>query len=190
MELQQLRSEAIFQMTLNAFDVFKQKYEYIISGIYTIENQLLSNKGKIHGLLDIYATLTQDEQDVDAIDHANQALKKYSVNYGYNNIAVLKNSLGGYEVMSGLLKTYIAALHSLNKLKSQMVLFTIPEMYLSGKLRVALSKRDTISWVDILSEEQQIEQIRRLNDYVTGLTDNAALRLFRHMKGHEQITIT
>ena len=185
-----LRSEAIFQMMLNAFDVFQQKYEYIISGIYTIENQLLSNKGKIHGLLDIYATLTQDEQDVDAIDHANQALKKYSVNYGYNNIAVLKNSLGGYEVMSGLLKTYIAALHNLNKLKSQMVLFTIPEMYLSDKLRVVLSKRDAISWVDVLSDEQQIEQIQWLNDYLTGLTDNAALRLFRHMKGHEQITIT
>ena len=182
-----LRSEALFQLILNAFHAFKEKYDYIITGTYTIDNQLLNAKGKINGLLDIYAAIMANHPVKDRFAKSNTGLKKHSVTAGYNNIAVLKNSLGGYEIMSQLLKTHIAALHNLNKLQSQMILLTAPTEFIHKSIRDSLNKRDARSWVEILSPQQQIEQIRLLNDYLTGLTDNAALRLFRHLKGHEQV---
>jgi dGTP triphosphohydrolase len=182
-----LRSEALFQLILNAFHAFKEKYDYIITGTYTIDNQLLNAKGKINGLLDIYAAIMANHPVKDRFAKSNTGLKKHSVTAGYNNIAVLKNSLGGYEVMSELLKTHIAALHNLNKLQSQMILLTAPTEFIHKSIHDSLNKRDARSWVEILSPQQQIEQIRLLNDYLTGLTDNAALRLFRHLKGHEQV---
>ena len=185
-----LRSEAMNQMISNAVYAFKQNYEPIIRGAYNKVNHLLNAKGKINGFLDIYAHMMSQKPFEDTFGNSNDKLKSHSVNSGYNNINVLKNSLGGYEVMSELLKTYITALHNLHKLKSQMVLCTIDEEYLFEEIKTALRKRNASSWVDVLSEEQQIEQIRLLNDYLTGLTDNAALKLFRHIKGHEQITLS
>lgn len=182
-----LRSEALFQLILNAFHTFKEKYDYIITGTYTMDNQLLNAKGKINGLLDIYAMIMANHPVKDRFAKSNTGLKKHPVTAGYNNIAVLKNSLGGYEIMRELLKTHIAALHNLNKLQSQMILLTAPPEFVHDGIRDSLNKRDAHSWAEVLSPQQQIEQIRLLNDYLTGLTDNAALKLFRHLKGHEQV---
>lgn len=184
-----LRSEALFQMILNAKHSFEKKYDYIMTGSYTKCNQLLNKKGKIHGLLDIYSAIMGDSPTEDCFARTSAGLKKHSVVSGYNNIAVLKNSLGGYEIMRELLETYIFALHNLDKLKSQMILFTIPEEYIFEDILEAIDKKNSKSWVTILSKKQQAEQIRKLNDYLTGLTDTAALKLFRHLKGHEQISI-
>ena len=68
-----------------------------------------------------------------------------------------------------------------------MILLTAPPEFVHEGIRDSLNKRDAYSWVEVLSPQQQIEQIRLLNDYLTGLTDNAALKLFRHLKGHEQV---
>ena len=90
-----LRSEALFQLILNAFHAFKEKYDYIITGTYTIDNQLLNAKGKINGLLDIYAMIMANHPVKDRFAKSNTGLKNTPVTAGYNNIAVLKNSLGG-----------------------------------------------------------------------------------------------
>lgn len=184
-----LRSEAMHQMILNAVHAFKEKYEYIIRGAYTQQNKLLNASGKINSLLNIYEDMIASHSYKDSFKQSNKDLKNHSINFGYNNLYVLKNSLGGYEVMSELLKTYIAAIHNLKKLKSQMVLYTIPEDYLLPEIINSLKTKSSSSWTEVLSETQQIEQIRLLNDYLTGLTDTAALKLFRHIKGHEQITL-
>lgn len=183
-----LRTEAMNQLILNATYAFKEKYEFILSGVYTRQNGLLNAKGKINGLLDIYEQIMLKRPLNDTFSNSNDKLKSHSVISGYNNMNVLKNSLGGYEVMSELLKTLIVALHNLHKLKSQMVLSSIPENYLLNEIKLVLQKRNCVSWADALSDDQQIKQIRLLNDYLTGLTDNAALSLFKHIKAHEQIT--
>lgn len=184
-----LRSDAIHQLTLNAAYAFKVKYDSIIRGVYTQQNQLLNAKGQINGLLDIYEAIMQTKNSADEFANSNQDLKKYSISAGYNHLAVLKNSLGGYTIISELLKIHIAALHNLYLLKSQMVLSIMPPKYILAKLINALKIKEYPSWVNALSTTEQIEQIRLINDYLTGLTDTAALKLFRHLKGHEQISI-
>ena len=184
-----LRSEALFQMLLNALHAFKEKYEYIITGTYTQENNLLNSRGRINGLLDIYANIMSNHSIKDRFAESNLDIRKHSIKSGYNNMAVLKNSLGGYEIMSELLKICIYALHNLNKLQAQMIILSIPDNFILAEISEAVNKRDTISWQGILSPKQQCEQIRLLNDYLTGLTDNEALKLFKHIKGHEQLSI-
>lgn len=184
-----LRSEALFQLILNAFYAFKEKYDHIITGTYTIDNQLLNHKGKIHGLLDIYAEMMASNPVKDRFAKSNIGLKKHSVTAGYNNIAVLRNSLGGYEIMSELLKVHIHSLYNLHQLRAQMILLSTPSEFIHNDLIEAINKRMAKSWLEILSPKQQVEQIRLLNDYLTGLTDNAALKLFRHIKGHTQVVI-
>ena len=78
-----LRSEALFQLILNAFHAFKEKYDYIITGTYTIDNQLLNAKGKINGLLDIYTMIMANHPVKDRFAKSNTGLKKHSVTAGY-----------------------------------------------------------------------------------------------------------
>jgi dGTP triphosphohydrolase len=183
-----LRTEAMNQLILNATYAFTEKYEFILSGVYTEQNGLINENGKINSLLDIYEHIMRKRPWNDTCGNSNNKLKSHSVISGYNNMNVLKNSLGGYEVMSELLKTLIAALHNLHKLKSQMVLSAIPESYLLNEIKLVLQKMNCVSCAEVLSDDQQITQIRLLNDYLTGLTDNAALNLFKHIKCHEQTT--
>ena len=129
-------------------------------------------------------------QNQDSFMQSIKELKEFSINYGYNNIAVLKNSLVSYEILNTLLQAYIEALHKLDKLKSRMILQTIPTNYLVPEIIAALRTKNTSSWVNVLvTKEQQKQQIRLLNDYLTSITDNTALRLFRQITGQEQITL-
>lgn len=182
-----LRSDSLFQLMQNALYAINNKYENIMSGNYTIENKLLNKTGKINGLLDIYSSIMENSIKQDGFARSNSTLKEHSIIFGYNNLAVLKNSLGGYEVMSELLKSHIIALHSLDSLKSQMILLTMPDKYLHEDLREALVKRNAKSWVEVLSRKDKPAQVRLLNDYLTGLTDTEALKLFKHLKGHELV---
>lgn len=83
--------------------------------------------------------------------------------------------------MSHLLKCFIEALHQPKTYKSNMTLALLPEEY----LLVDAKKHDSIKDLD---KNLQVEQIRLINDYLTGMSDNFACNLYKKLRGVEQVT--
>lgn len=83
--------------------------------------------------------------------------------------------------MRHLLKCLIEALHRLKTYKSKMTLALLPEEYL-------LVDAEKYSSILEVNESLQIEQIRLINDYLTGMSDNFACNLYKKLRGVEQVT--
>lgn len=179
-KVNKLRSEAMNQMISNACHAFKKYYHHIISGCYSLNGPML-DKGRVNSLLGIYGQIIQSKHPDDDFHKTYKLLQESSRDNGYNHEGVLKNGLGGYEIMSHLLKCFIEALHQLNTYKSKMILGLLPEEYLLVDVKEHNSIRD-------LDENLQIEQIRLINDYLTGMSDNFACNLYKKLRGVEQVT--
>ena len=179
-KVNKLRSEAMNQMISNACYAFKQYYYHIISGCYSSNSPMLDN-GRVNSLLGIYGQIISTKHHDDDFHETYKLLQESSRENGYNHEGVLKNGLGGYEIISHLLKCFIEALHNLKTYKSKMTLGLLPEEYLRVDSKKHVSIKD-------LDDNVQIEQIQLINDYLTGMSDNYACNLYKKLRGVEQVT--
>ena len=112
---------------------------------------------------------TLNKSLIDLIDeHSIAQLKKIdklSFKKIYNHHSVVEKELAGYHVIYGLLEDFIGALMQNKQAKSQKVLRLLPSQF-------------------IISEEQSLYQnLLSIVDFISGMTDNYAIDLFRKLRG-------
>jgi len=141
-----LRSKAINDLVSELADVFIKKEKTILAG--KLEDDLISLVPSANRL---------------------QTIKKISIEKIYRTLSVVEREVAGYEVLGGLLDTFISAYN---------------EAYdgnLSPKNRAVINllpKRITQEMDDDL-----YVRLLRVTDFVSGMTDSFAVSLFRKIKG-------
>ncbi|MCP9769370.1 deoxyguanosinetriphosphate triphosphohydrolase [Lacihabitans sp. LS3-19] len=112
---------------------------------------------------------TLNKSLIDLIDeHSIAQLKKIdklSFQKIYNHHSVVEKELAGYHVIYGLLEDFVGALTNNTQAKSQKILRLLPSQF-------------------IISEENTLYQnLMTIVDFISGMTDNYAMDLFRKIRG-------
>ncbi|WP_317133059.1 deoxyguanosinetriphosphate triphosphohydrolase [Adhaeribacter soli] len=95
-------------------------------------------------------------------------IKKLSIQKIYKNRPVLEIEAAGFEVLGGLLDAFLKAVFYPQEKRHQKLLDLIPDQFLG--LNRELSSSD-------------YEKILNITDFISGLTDQAAITLYRKIKG-------
>jgi dGTPase len=95
-------------------------------------------------------------------------IKKLSIQKIYKNRTVLEIEAAGFEVLGGLLDAFLKAVFYPQEKRHQKLLDLIPDQFLG--LNRELSSSD-------------YEKILNITDFISGLTDQAAITLYRKIKG-------
>ena len=112
---------------------------------------------------------TLNKSLIDLIDeHSIAQLKKIdklSFQKIYNHHSVVEKELAGYHVIYGLLEDFVGALTNNSQAKSQKILRLLPSQF-------------------IISEDNTLYQnLMTIVDFISGMTDNYAMDLFRKIRG-------
>ncbi|MFO7446753.1 MAG: deoxyguanosinetriphosphate triphosphohydrolase [Ignavibacteriaceae bacterium] len=111
---------------------------------------------------------------ISIIDKAAQLehIKKLSVEKIYSYKSVVEREAAGYEVLGGLLDTYIHAVNELESgkpsLKNKTMLKLLPKQFLGANGK---------------PDEDLYTRLLKITDFVSGMTDSYAVSLFRKIKG-------
>lgn len=97
---------------------------------------------------------------------AYQQLAQFSMTHIYNYAAVVSLEIVGYKVLGGLLEEWLPAVLNPDQPISKKLLTLLPEEYKS----------------DFESDSLYIRVLRIL-DFISGMTDNYAVSMYRHLKG-------
>lgn len=95
-------------------------------------------------------------------------IKDLSINSIYRNRPVLEIEAAGFEVLGGLLDIFLQAVFEPGSKRNKKMLDLIPDQYLDINRQVHLDA---------------YERIMHITDFISGLTDQAAISLFRKIKG-------
>jgi len=95
-------------------------------------------------------------------------IKKLSVEAIYKNRPVLEIEAAGFEVLGGLLDAFLKAVFQPESRRHQKLLDLIPDQYLDSNRQV---------------NPNEYERILQITDYISGLTDQAAINMYRKIKG-------
>lgn len=126
-----------------------------------LENADLLISGKFEG--DLIGKIQESESILKSI--SNQSVKKV-----YNHSSVIKIELAGFRIMSGLIGDFVEAALCLKEARNKMqekILDLIPAQY-----------RFEESYSDY-------EKVMSVLDFISGMTDQFALRLYRNLRGIE-----
>lgn len=103
---------------------------------------------------------------------ALQRIKEISIEKIYSYKSVIEREAAGYEVIGGLLDTFIKAVNEAaeDKLstKNKSIIQLLPKQFFDKKGKV---------------EKNLYNRLLRVTDYVSGMTDSFAISLFRRIKG-------
>lgn len=99
---------------------------------------------------------------------AYKNLSKFSAEYIYNHKSVVSLELVGYKVLGGLLEEWIPAVLNPNTNKSYKLLKLLPNEYKNG-----------------FETESTYIRVLRILDFISGMTDNYAVSMYRNLKGIE-----
>ena len=95
-------------------------------------------------------------------------IKKLSVQKIYKNRPVLEIEAAGFEVLGGLLDAFLNAVFYPQARRQQKLLELIPDQFLGLNRQISTS---------------DYEKILNITDFISGLTDQAAITLYRKIKG-------
>lgn len=95
-------------------------------------------------------------------------IKALSVKEIYRNRPVLEIEAAGFEVLGGLLESFLQAVFEPNSKRHQKLLDLVPDQYLD---------------IDRTICPEPYSRILRITDFISGLTDQAAISLYRKIKG-------
>ena len=95
-------------------------------------------------------------------------IKKLSIQKIYKNRPVLEIEAAGFEVLGGLLEAFLQAVFQPNEKRQQKLLDLIPDQFIGLDRKISSS---------------DYEKIMNITDFISGLTDQAAIALFRKIKG-------
>ncbi len=141
-----LRAKAISDLVNELTDVFMDDEGNILAG--KLEDDLISLIPKSKQL---------------------KAITKISVEKIYRTLSVVEREVAGYEVLSGLLETFIPAYNASYEgnltPRNRAVINLLPK-------RITLEKNDDL-----------YTRLLRVTDFVSGMTDSFAVSLFRKIKG-------
>jgi len=108
---------------------------------------------------------------IDSLDPYRKALaiiEKKSIGRIYNHDSVMKIELAGFKIMSGLIEDFVEAAllpKDQRQKRHQKVLGLIPNQY------------------RFTDEERPYQKVMCILDFVSGMTDNYALELYRNLRG-------
>ncbi|MES2656548.1 MAG: deoxyguanosinetriphosphate triphosphohydrolase [Bacteroidota bacterium] len=149
-----LRASAIDYLTNELAQIFMQNEEAILNG--TFNQSLIKLSSKSH-LIDKIKAITREKV--------------------YKNRIVIEIEAAGFEVISGLLHICISAVNqhykaqqdkTLKYYRSQKVIELIPEQFI-GKNKIP--------------SHDLYERIMKIGEFISGMTDNAAIGFYRKLKG-------
>jgi dGTPase len=95
-------------------------------------------------------------------------IKDLSIRSIYRNRPVLEIEAAGFEVLAGLLDIFLQAVFEPNLRRNQKMLDLIPDQYLDRNREV---------------NPDAYTRILHITDFISGLTDQAAISLYRKIKG-------
>jgi dGTPase len=95
-------------------------------------------------------------------------IKELSIRSIYRNRPVLEIEAAGFEVLGGLLDIFLQAVFDSNSRRNQKMLDLIPDQYLERNRQVP---------------PDAYARILHITDFISGLTDQAAISLYRKIKG-------
>jgi dGTPase len=95
-------------------------------------------------------------------------IKALSVKQIYRNRPVLEIEAAGFEVLGGLLDVFLKAVFEPTSRRHQKLLDLVPDQYLDINRTISANHYD---------------RILRITDFISGLTDQAAISLYRKIKG-------
>ncbi|GEO02602.1 dGTPase [Adhaeribacter aerolatus] len=95
-------------------------------------------------------------------------IKTLSIKEIYRNRPVLEIEAAGFEVLGGLLEVFLKAVFEPNSRRHQKLLDLVPDQYLDLNRSMSPNPYD---------------RILRITDFISGLTDQAAISLYRKIKG-------
>jgi dGTPase len=139
-----LRSKAIYSLTMKTVELFQTHENEFLAGTF---KECLSNHFKQY---DSWKTI-----------------RKESMEKLYNNQQVLVKEIAGFEVIPGLLKTFLSASKDPKTTKHQKILKLLPSEFNKN------------------FEELQYEAIMDITTYVCGMTDGFAVDTYRKLTGME-----
>lgn len=142
-----LRAKAINFLTARAIGIYKNNFEDIVEGKYTIP---------------LYDVITKDSK-------ALQKIIDFSRKYIYNHRSVVEIENAGFNVMYELLSHFVlpALINKPSRTKSEeKAILLIPEQFL-------------------YEDDSDYQKVSGILDYVSGMTDNYAIDLYRRIKGIE-----
>tara|TARA_R100000935_G_scaffold15425_1_gene30758 strand:- start:27724 stop:29106 length:1383 start_codon:yes stop_codon:yes gene_type:complete len=140
-----LRAKAINALIYMVIEVFKSKYDMIM-------------EGKYHGEL---------IKEIEHYDLVNN-LKKTAASKGFDNPTVLKIELAGFDILGGLIDTFITACKNPKYIKSEKLRKLIPQQFLG----------ENNEW-----DKSEYKQTVNICDYVARMTDSYALELHNNIRG-------
>ncbi|MGV3540365.1 MAG: deoxyguanosinetriphosphate triphosphohydrolase [Rufibacter sp.] len=97
-------------------------------------------------------------------------IKRVSIDKIYRKRAVLEIEAAGFEVLGGLLDTFLNAVFTPNSSRHKKYLDLIPDQYLAPDRGIVTDA---------------YERILNITDFISGLTDSTAISLYRKIKGIE-----
>ncbi|MDX5396683.1 MAG: deoxyguanosinetriphosphate triphosphohydrolase, partial [Hymenobacteraceae bacterium] len=97
-------------------------------------------------------------------------IKSLSIEQIYKNRPVLEIEAAGFEVLGGLLDAFLGAVFHTNSRHHRKLFDLIPGQFLEN---------------DRKTGSDDYEKILKITDFVSSLTDQAALSLYRKIKGIE-----
>jgi dGTPase len=140
-----LRAKTIYRLVVECAEVFEYKYNDIMSGAFDAS------------LIKSTPSSVQCEKII------NLSREKI-----YSSSQVLEIEAAGFEVIGGLIDTFLdAAFNNGNTKKNKKIFSLLPSHLLADK--------DT--------ENHTYQQVLNITDFVAGMTDVAAISLFRKIKG-------
>ena len=95
-------------------------------------------------------------------------IKTLSIDKIYKNRPVLEIEAAGFEVLGGLLQAFIPAVFSTKSKRHQKLVDLIPNQYLGRERSVC---------------DTDYEKILNVTDFISGMTDQMAITLYRKIKG-------
>jgi dGTPase len=95
-------------------------------------------------------------------------IKKISVKSIYQNRPVLEIEAAGFEVLGGLLEAFLGAVFQPDSRRHQKLLQLLPDQFLGPGRQFP---------------DDPYEKILNITDFISGLTDQAAINLYRKIKG-------
>ncbi|WP_317193576.1 deoxyguanosinetriphosphate triphosphohydrolase [Adhaeribacter terrigena] len=95
-------------------------------------------------------------------------IKKLSIQKIYQNRPVLEIEAAGFEVLGGLLDVFLHAVFFPQSRRNQKMLDLIPDQFVGPDRKISAS---------------DYEKILNVTDFISGLTDQAAITLYRKIKG-------
>lgn len=105
---------------------------------------------------------------LDQFKRALERIEKKSIGRIYSHESVMKIELAGFKIMSGLIEDFVEAAllpKSERQKRHQKILALIPFQYRSKE------------------EDSPYEKVMSILDFVSGMTDNYALELYRNLRG-------